>query len=104
VRWFRRRVDAQAEADERLARALASGNFLVDKAAPIYLAKERQERIHKSALRIAEQLYSTYRLASILANTPDPADHLDTLDDVIAEAVEAATKIEDGLHNRKEPR
>lgn len=59
---------------------------------------ERKERVRESARRIAEHLFATYRLASIITNAPDPYETGPaTFDAVLEEAVAVATKIEDGL-------
>lgn len=65
---------------------------------------ERQARLYRigvSARGIAERLYPVYRLAAIVTNAPDPAEKLETVEHIVAEALEVAEKIEDELVARK---
>jgi len=107
MRWFRRRVDVAAEvavqdallAARELEFAASEERWqrVHDSAAATSQRWERHKQINASARRIAEQLYSTYRLASIITNTPYSGECLENTDALLKEAVDVATKIADGL-------
>lgn len=101
MNWFRRRAERKAQreraAEIRWKAYCHEWKQELEVREKVRQQQDRQARIDASARRIAEQLYSTYRLASIITNAPDPAERFDCIDGLVDEALDAATKIEGGL-------